>query len=198
MLEKIKKFWDNPYFSATLTILFFIALSALIFVVFWNAKLFENNLTNMLFLTITYIAIICLFIFIVHKSLKLIFLKSKLDEKEFSKIWKKRFNLANKAKKEKYGSKNYKELWSKIENLTKKLDESSITFKDELLFFTFSIYFGLLEGLPFWAIKQSTKNIWQSLKKIFKPYKIGFKWYKTKNGYYIINSFIYKKTRKTY
>ena len=187
-LEKIESFIE-----IIITLALVLSVSFLIFVYFKDAKVFNNVLLNLFTLIIFFLAIFLFIINLYYKINKFILIKPLIDEKGFKRLWKKKYNLAKKLQKLKRNSKEYKKRGNQFDKITKTLEKNTIKFKSWFVFFIFSIYFGLLQGIPFWAIKHSAKYFPEATKHFFriKPYEVGFMWYKIKGGMYLIDSFIY-------
>ena len=208
MLKKINKFWDKiePSVFIIFTLIFFLLISGAIFIYFKDAKVFNNYLLNLSTLIIFFLAVYLFIISLYYKIVEFTLMKPSLSEKEFHKLWKKEHKLSKelkkgmKTKKIPYNSKKFKEKWKEIEEIEEILNKKSIDFKSWFEFFIFSIYFGSLEGLFLWSLKNSTKFLKESIKSFFslKKVGIGFRWYKLKDKSYIIDSFIYpyKKLKK--
>jgi|TARA_Y100000034_G_C6744139_1_gene330382 hypothetical protein len=201
MFKEIKKFLDKiePSIFLILSLILFLIISYVIFIFFRNARVFENNLWNSILLIIFYSGIYFFLIRLYYKIFKFTLIKPSITDKEFKKLWKKRRIVSQELKKGMenkkipHGSKKFKEKYGKFKKIGKILDEKTVSFKDWLTFFIFSLYFGLYIGNFFWAIKNSTKYFKEATKKFFsfKEMGLGFKWHKLKNEQYRIDSFIY-------
>ena len=202
MIKKLEKLWEKieSFMQIIITLVLFLTISLLIFIFLKDAKVFNNTSLNLFTLVIFFLAIYLFIINLYYKIHKFILMKPLIDEKEFNKLWKKRYNLARKLQKLKRHSKEYKEKGSQFDKITKTLEKNTIKFKSWFVFFIFSVYLGILQAIPFWAIKHSVKYFPEATKHFFrtKPYEIGFMWYKTKDNIYSIDSFIYlpKKFKK--
>ena len=201
MFQKIKNFFkkiESPFFLI-ITLVLFLVIGCKLLVQFKDFQLFSNSLLNLIVLIIFYSAIFSFLIILYYKLFKFTLMKPSISFEEFKKLRRKVSKIAQELKKGRedktisYNSKKFKNKWDELKKIEKIIDKKSISFKNWLSFFIFSIYFGSWEGLFTWSIKNSTKYFWKAVKDLFSLNRVGtgFRWYKLKDGTYIIDSFIY-------
>lgn len=201
MFKKIRSFFNKTesYLFLITTFILFLLIGYNILIYSKNFQLFNNNVLNLITLAIFYFAVYLFLITLYYKLFKFTLMEPSISHKEFKKLWKKSRKIAQELKKGAedktiiYNSKKFKDKWGEIKQIEEILDEKSISFKNWFSFFIFSVYFGIWQGLFIWSIKNSTKYFLESIKDFFsfKKMGLGFRWYKLKNGDYIIDSFIY-------
>ena len=209
MFKKTKKTLDKRYtildklLDIVMHISLFLVVLAILFrlfrILFINAQILNENLWIIILTIMGYAIISLILINLYYKIFKFTLMKPSITEKEFNKLWKKRQRISQELKKGRenkkipHGSKKFGKKWKEIEKIEKVLYEKTVSFKDWLTFFIFSIYFGLYIGNFFWAIKNSTIYFKEATKNFFsfKKMGLGFKWYKLKNERYTISSFVY-------
>jgi len=164
---RVKKLIEKTDYFMFLLATLILFLSILLFFFIYLQKYFSYNLLTKISLIVIYLIIFFVFSSLYIKIIKLT-LKKPILKKEFDALIKKK---------------------------DKRVFQQGISFNNWLLFFLFSIYYGLYLFHPLWAIKQSARDVPRILKKLltFNTKKNYYAWYKIKDKNkekYIIESYV--------